>query len=112
MALRCTRSRGSPAVLKLSPDLPVVSEQVAMLTAFGMSGRVPVVLAADAVAYLLDCAGLEGVDVRCAALAAVSGLDAGRLFAWCRAVAPVVAISYLGRPDKERAIPKLLTLAR
>jgi streptomycin 6-kinase len=66
----------------------------------------------DAVDYLLDGAGLEGVDVRCAALAAVSGLDAGRLFAWCRAVAPVVAISYLGRPDKERAIPELLTLAR
>jgi streptomycin 6-kinase len=242
VALRCTRSGGSPAVLKLSPDLPVVAEQVAMLTAFGASGRVPVVLAADvqagavlleliepgtradertpqpsapewagllqalhaatvppgvprdlrgqcdgfftrigrrvsepgigrvvgpadaergfsrcqalvasgttrvllhgdlhlgnvldggarglvaidpracagdpcfdAVDYLLDGAGLEGVDVRCAALAAVSGLDAGRLFAWCRAVAPVVAISYLGRPDKERAIPELLTLAR
>ena len=47
MALRCTRSDGSPAVLKLSPDLPVVSEQVAMLTAFGTSGRVPAVLAAD-----------------------------------------------------------------
>jgi streptomycin 6-kinase len=239
VALRCTRSGGSPAVLKLSPDLPVVSEQVAMLTAFGASGRVPVVLAADvqagavlleliepgtragerapqpsapewagllqalhaaavppgvprdlrgqcdgfftrigrrvsepgirrvvgpadvergfsrcqalvasgttrvllhgdlhlgnvldggarglvaidpracagdpcfdAVDYLLDGAGLEGVDVRCAALAA---LDAGRLFAWCRAVAPIVAISYLGRPDKERAIPELLTLAR
>ncbi len=243
MALRCIRSDGSPAVLKLSPDLPVVAEQVAMLTAFGASGRVPVVLAADveagvvlleliepgtradeltpqpsvrewagllqalhmaavppgvrrdlhdqcegfftrigrrvsdpeigrmvgpadvergfsrcqalvasqttrvllhgdlhlgnvldgggsrglvaidpracvgdpcfdAVDYLLDGAGLDGVDARSAALAAASGLDAGRLFAWCRAVAPIVAIIYLGRPGRERAIPELLTLAR
>jgi streptomycin 6-kinase len=243
VALRCTRSDGSPAVLKLSPDLPVVAEQVAMLTAFGASGRVPAVLAADvqagavlleliepgtradeltpqpaarewagllralhavavppgvprdlrgqcdgfftrigrrtsdpeigrvvgtadvergysrcqvliasqptqvllhgdlhlgnvldgsgsrglvaidpractgdpcfdAVDYLLDGAGLDGVDARCAALAAASGLDAGRLSAWCRAVAPIVAIGYLGRPGRERAIPELLMLAR
>jgi streptomycin 6-kinase len=243
VVLRCTRSNGSPAVLKLSPDLPVVSEQVAMLTAFGTSGRVPAVLAADveagvvlleliepgtradelapqpsarewarllqalhaappppgfsrdlrghcdgfftwigrrvsdpeiarmvgpadvergfsrcqallasettrvllhgdlhlgnvldggcsrglvaidpracigdpcfdAVDYLLDGAGLDGVDARCAALAAASGLDTGRLFAWCRAVAPIVAIIYLGRPAREQAIPELLTLAQ
>ena len=66
----------------------------------------------DAVDYLLDGAGLDGVDARSAALAAASGLDAGRLFAWCRAVAPIVAIIYLGRPGRERAIPELLTLAR
>jgi streptomycin 6-kinase len=47
VAFRCTRSDGSPAVLKLSPDLPVVAEQVASLTAFGVGGRVPAVLAAD-----------------------------------------------------------------
>ncbi len=243
VALRCARSDGSPAVLKLSPDLPVVSEQVAMLTAFGSSGRVPAVLAADvdagavlleliepgtradeltpqpsarewarllgalhavavppgvprdlrgqcdgfftrigrrasdpqiarvvgpadverglsrcqalvasqttrvllhgdlhlgnvldggglrglvaidpracagdpcfdAVDYLLDGAGLDGVDARCAALAEASGLDTGRLFAWCRAVAPIMAIIYLGWPGREHAIPELLTLAR
>ena len=243
VALRCTRSDGSPAVLKLSPDLPVVSEQVAMLTAFGTSGRVPAVLAADvdagvilleliepgtradelvprpsagewarllralhavavppgvprdlhdqcdgfftrigrrtsdpqiarvvgpadvergfsrcqalvasqttrvllhgdlhlgnvldggrsrglvaidpractgdpcfdAVDYLLDGAGLDGVDARCAALAEASGLDTGRLIAWCRAVAPIVAIIYLGRPGREQAIPELLALAQ
>ena len=66
----------------------------------------------DAVDYLLDGAGLDGVDARSAALAAASGLDAGRLFAWCRAVAPIVAIIYLGRPGRERAIPEPLTLAR
>jgi streptomycin 6-kinase len=243
VALRCTRVDGLPAVLKLSPDLPVVSEQVAMLTAFGASGRVPAVLAADvdagvmlleliepgtradelapqpsarewarllgalhavavppgvprdlygqcdgfftrigrrtsdpqigrvvgpadvergfsrcqalvasqttrvllhgdlhlgnvldggcsrglvaidpracagdpcfdAVDYLLDGAGLDGVDARCAALAEASGLDGGRLFAWCCAVAPIVAIIYLGRPGREHAIPELLTLAQ
>jgi hypothetical protein len=107
VALRCTRSDGSPAVLKLSPDLPVVSEQVAMLTAFGASDP-----CFDAVDYLLDGAGLDGVDARCAALAEASGLDGGRLFAWCRAVAPIVAIIYLGRPGREHAIPELLTLAQ
>jgi streptomycin 6-kinase len=242
IALGCTRSDGSRAVLKLSPDLPVVSEQVAMLTAFGTSGRVPAVLAADvaagvvlleliepgtraneltprpsarewasllealhaaavppdvprnlraqcegfftrigcrvsdpeigqvvgpadvergfsrcqallatettrvllhgdlhlgnvldggsrglvaidpraclgdpcfdAVDYLLDGAGLDGVDARCAALASASGLDSGRLFAWCGAIAAIVAITCVGRPGRERAIPELLTLAR
>jgi streptomycin 6-kinase len=45
--IRCRRSDGSPAVLKLSPDLPVVAGQVAMLELFGAGGRVPAVLAAD-----------------------------------------------------------------
>lgn len=242
VSLRCTRSDGSPAVLKMSPDLPVVSEQLAMLMAFGASGRVPAVLAADvaagvilleliepgtradeltpqpsvrewadllealhaaalppgvprdlhdqcdgfftrigrrvsdpeigrvvgpadvergfsrcqalvvsqttrvllhgdlhlgnvldggsrglvaidpracvgdpcfdAVDYLLDGAGLDGVDARCAALAAASGLATGRLFAWCRAIAPIMIIIYLGRLGRERAIAELLTLAR
>ena len=47
MAIRCTRSDGSAAVLKLSPDLPVVAEQVTTLRLFGAGGRVPAVLAAD-----------------------------------------------------------------
>jgi streptomycin 6-kinase len=75
----------------------------------------------DAVDYLLDGAGrdgTDGIDARCAALAAASGLDAGRLHAWCRAVAPIVAIIHLRRPDSLRrpdyqeAVAELLALAR
>src|SRR5690242_1045309 len=47
VVIRCTRSGGSAAVLKLSPDLPVVAEQAETLRLFGASGRVPAVLAAD-----------------------------------------------------------------
>lgn len=243
VAIRCTRSGGSPAVLKLSPDLPVVTEQVTTLRLFGAGGRVPAVLAADvaagavlleliepgtqaselqpppsardwasllealhaapvppgypvglraqcegffarigrlvaepevgrwisaadvargaercrallatestrvllhgdlhlanvldggparglvaidpractgdpcfdAVDYLLDGAGRDGVGTRCAALAAASGLDADRLHAWCRAVAPIVAIAYLKRPGSRQAVAELLALVR
>jgi streptomycin 6-kinase len=38
----------------------------------------------DAVDYLLDGAGRDGVGARCDALAAASGLDPDRLHAWCR----------------------------
>jgi streptomycin 6-kinase len=48
VALRCERSDGSPAVLKLSPDRLFMAEQVAMLRLLASSGRVPAVLAADA----------------------------------------------------------------
>jgi streptomycin 6-kinase len=56
VVIRCTRSGGSAAVLKLSPDLPVVAEQAATLRLSGASGRVPAVLAADlaAGAFLLE----------------------------------------------------------
>jgi hypothetical protein len=100
VAIRCTRSDGSPAVLKLSPDLPVVAEQVETLRLFGAGGRVPAVLAAD-----------DGIDARCVSLAAASGLDAGRLYAWCRAVAPIVAITYLRRPGSQEAVAELLALS-
>jgi streptomycin 6-kinase len=75
----------------------------------------------DAVDYLLDGAGRDGTDgigARCAALAAVSGLDAGRLHDWCRAVAPIIAIIHLRRPDSlkrpdwQEAVRELLALAR
>jgi streptomycin 6-kinase len=243
VAIRCTRSDGSPAVLKLSPDLPVVAEQVATLKLFGVGGRVPAVLAADvaagavlleliepgtqaselqpppsardwaalltalhtapvpldyptdlraqcsgffarigrlvsepevgrwvtaadvalgaercqallatestrvllhgdlhlanvldggpgrglvaidpracvgdpcfdAVDYLLDGAGRDGVEARCTALAFASGLDKERLRAWCRAIAPIVAIIRLRRPDSQQATAELLALAR
>jgi streptomycin 6-kinase len=75
----------------------------------------------DAVDYLLDGAGRDGTDgigARCAALAAASGLDAGRLHDWCRAVAPIIAIIHLRRPDSlkrpgwQEAVTELLALAR
>ena len=249
VTFRCRRSDCSPAILKLSPDLPVVAEQVATLRLFGAGGKVPAVLAADleagavvlemiepgtradalprpptgrewaeliqalhvatvppgyprdlraqcdgfferigrlvsdpaigrwvssadvergaercraliatetspvllhgdlhlgnvldggasrglmaidpracvgdpcfdAVDYLLAGAGRDGVDTRCAALASASGLDAGRLREWCRAVAAIVAIlylrrpGYLERPEAEQALAELLALAR
>jgi streptomycin 6-kinase len=261
VAIRCTRSDGPPAVLKLSPDLPVVAEQVQTLRLFAAGGRVPAVLAADvaagavlleliepgttadelrpppsarewasllaalhtvpvppgyphdlraqcqgffdrigrrvaepeigrwvtaadvargairceallatestrvllhgdlhlanvldggvldggvldggalrrlvaidpracvgdpcfdAVDYLLDGAGrdgTDGIDARCAALAAASRLDAGRLHDWCRAIAPIMAIIHLRRPDSlkrpdwQEAVAELLALA-
>jgi streptomycin 6-kinase len=66
----------------------------------------------DAVDYLLAGAGRDGVGSRCTDLAAASGLDSGRLHAWCRAIAPIVAITYLRRPDSEAAVAELLALAR
>jgi streptomycin 6-kinase len=75
----------------------------------------------DAVDYVLDGAGRDdpgpnftghdGIQARCAALASASGLDAERLFEWCRAVAAVVAIGYLRRPEREKAVADLLALA-
>jgi streptomycin 6-kinase len=46
VAIRVTTATGG-AVLKLSPDLPFVAEQVAVLRQFAPSGRVPDVLAED-----------------------------------------------------------------
>jgi len=66
----------------------------------------------DGVDYALDGAGLDGVGSRCAALAPAAGLDPDRLYAWCRAVAPIIAISRIGHPGNEQAVAELLTLAR
>ncbi|ONI83196.1 aminoglycoside phosphotransferase [Actinosynnema sp. ALI-1.44] len=48
VVLRCVWPDGTPAVLKLSPDRELVTAQVEMHRIFAASGRVPVVLAADA----------------------------------------------------------------
>ncbi|MFC0437183.1 aminoglycoside phosphotransferase family protein [Kutzneria buriramensis] len=48
VVLRCEWRDGTPAVLKLSLDLALVSDQVEMLRVFAPTGRVPAVLAADA----------------------------------------------------------------
>jgi streptomycin 6-kinase len=66
----------------------------------------------DAVDYLLDGAGRDGVAARCDALAAASGLDPDRLHAWCRAIAPIIAIGRLGQPGQDQAVAELLVLAR
>jgi streptomycin 6-kinase len=66
----------------------------------------------DAVDYLLNGAGREGIETRCAALAAASELDESRLLEWCRAIAPVEAIIYLSRPGTRRAVAEMLEFAR
>jgi streptomycin 6-kinase len=66
----------------------------------------------DAVDYALDGAGLDGVKHRCATLAPAAGLDPDRLYAWCRAIAPIIAINRIGDPGREQAVAELLTLAR
>ncbi|WIX82997.1 aminoglycoside phosphotransferase family protein [Amycolatopsis carbonis] len=48
VVLRCRWPDGTRAVLKLSPDRALLTKQVEMLRVFAPSGRVPVVLAADA----------------------------------------------------------------
>jgi streptomycin 6-kinase len=66
----------------------------------------------DAVDYLLNGAGREGIETRCAALAAASELDESRLLEWCRAIAPVEAIIYLSRPGTQPAVAEMLEFAR
>ncbi|MGH3395625.1 MAG: aminoglycoside phosphotransferase family protein [Streptosporangiaceae bacterium] len=66
----------------------------------------------DGVDYALDGAGHDGVGSRCTALAPAAGLDPDRLYAWCRAVAPIIAISRIGHPEKEQSVTELLSLAQ
>jgi streptomycin 6-kinase len=47
IVMRCRWRDGTPAVLKLSPDRALLTEQVEMLRVFASSGRVPAVLSAD-----------------------------------------------------------------
>lgn len=53
VAFRATAADGSPVVLKVSPDVPFVTEQVAVLRLFADSGRVPAVLAEHGGAVLM-----------------------------------------------------------
>jgi streptomycin 6-kinase len=70
VALRATTADGSPAVLKLSPDLPFVAEQLAVLGLFAASGRVPAVLAEDAASGAVLLARISpGTTVRDMAVA-------------------------------------------
>ncbi|MFJ4923177.1 hypothetical protein [Streptomyces sp. NPDC088725] len=56
-------------------------------------------------------AGLEGVETRCARVAAACGLDGDRLHAWSQAIAPFAAIAQLGNGGEEPVIDELITLA-
>jgi len=70
----------------------------------------------DAVDYLLAAAGdapdHSAIATRCQALASAHGLHPDRLDAWCRALAPVIAVSLIPTADNEPAVAELLTLAR
>ncbi|MEU4801833.1 aminoglycoside phosphotransferase family protein [Actinosynnema sp. NPDC023587] len=61
VAIRCTTSDGTPAVLKLTPDDAFLAEQVVMLRSLAPSGRVVGVLAAEHGAVLLE-AVVPGVE--------------------------------------------------
>ncbi|WP_245950550.1 aminoglycoside phosphotransferase family protein [Saccharothrix carnea] len=63
----------------------------------------------DVVDYVLEAAGREGVAERGALVAEVTGLDPDRLHEWCRALAPMIAVSRL---DDDAARTELLALAR
>lgn len=65
----------------------------------------------DAVDYVVSGAGHEGVETRCRLVANACGLDADRLYAWSRVVAPMFAIAYLTYGGPEGAIDELLALA-
>ncbi|MFF9350513.1 hypothetical protein [Streptomyces sp. NPDC014734] len=54
----------------------------------------------------------EGVETRCAHVAAACGLDGGRLHAWSQVIAPFAAIAHLGDGGEEPVIDELLALTR
>ncbi|MEU4745781.1 aminoglycoside phosphotransferase family protein, partial [Actinosynnema sp. NPDC023658] len=62
----------------------------------------------DVVDYVLDAAGGEGVADRADQVAGAADLDPDRLREWCRALAPMIAVSRLA---DEPARTELLTLA-
>lgn len=66
----------------------------------------------DAVDCVVAGAGLEGVETRCARVAAACGLDGDRLHAWSQVIAPFAAIAHLGNGGEEPVIDELLALAR
>lgn len=66
----------------------------------------------DAVDYVLDGAGQDGVDNRCEELANACGFDADRLHDWAAAVAAAVAIIRIGAGAPEPEVDELLSLAR
>ncbi|NUT92764.1 MAG: phosphotransferase [Saccharothrix sp.] len=67
----------------------------------------------DAMDYVVEGAGKEGVEARCAAVARACDLDPERLLEWSRVNATLAAIGHLTWGDgSEEAIGELLDLAR
>lgn len=66
----------------------------------------------DAVDYVVAGAGQEGVETRCARVAAACALDGDRLHAWSQVIAPFAAIAHLGNGGANQVIDELLALAR
>ncbi|GAB3500808.1 aminoglycoside phosphotransferase family protein [Amycolatopsis cihanbeyliensis] len=66
----------------------------------------------DAVDYVVDGAGHEGVEARCQRVATACGLDGDRLYAWSRVIAPMAAIAHLTYGGPEPVIGELLALTR
>ena len=66
----------------------------------------------DAVDYVLDAAGKDGIAARCHRVATACGLDGDRLHAWARVIAPMTAIAHLTYDGPAPAIDELLTLTR
>ncbi|MEJ2856476.1 MULTISPECIES: aminoglycoside phosphotransferase family protein [unclassified Saccharothrix] len=67
----------------------------------------------DAMDYVVEGAGKEGVEVRCAAVAEACGLDPERLLEWSRVNATLAAIGRLTWGDgSEEELAELLAFAR
>ncbi|AOS64131.1 aminoglycoside phosphotransferase family protein [Actinoalloteichus hymeniacidonis] len=66
----------------------------------------------DAVDYVVEGAGQEGIEARCLRVATACGLDADRLLEWSRVVAPMFAVSHLAYGGPEPVLDELLTLIR
>ncbi|WP_432039841.1 aminoglycoside phosphotransferase family protein [Streptomyces cucumeris] len=66
----------------------------------------------DAADYVVAGAGLEGIDTRCARVAAACGLDGDRLHAWSQVIAPFAAIAHLSGGGEKPVIDELLALTR
>ncbi|MFF8565684.1 aminoglycoside phosphotransferase family protein [Streptomyces albidoflavus] len=66
----------------------------------------------DAVDFVVAGAGREGVEARCAGVAAAYGLDPDRLYAWSRVDAAFAALARLGAGEEGPAVEELLALTR
>jgi streptomycin 6-kinase len=64
----------------------------------------------DAVDYVVAGTRHEGVEARCQLVATACGLDADRLYAWSRVIAPMAAIANLTYGGPEPVLDELLAL--
>ncbi|WP_237047801.1 aminoglycoside phosphotransferase family protein [Lentzea guizhouensis] len=66
----------------------------------------------DAVDLVVMGAGHEGVEARCAAIAAACDLDGDRLFAWARVIAPFFVVAHATNGAPEPVVDELVQLLR